>query len=227
MATKDRLLNTVQSMRGYERQPSEIKSAKLDPDTLGTVLDRLQSEVYDDDSLVTAENHLPWAMSFPVGFTIAPLHGGVCRAVLDDQLSRLSAFEAMQVMGLSSVLAPLTNRRALLDDESYDEIRVLLDATTWGKRGERRGKCARRGKCLVFDSGQQKDAGHPARRRSGLLVATEFDAGGLRNGSRVAPRPSVRTVSSRKPRSHGSLVPLQRGIIDSRAAYLRLASRAV
>ncbi|WP_135827526.1 DUF3800 domain-containing protein [Halorussus halobius] len=131
MATKDRLLDTVQSIKGYERQPSEIKSAKLDPDTLGTVVDRLQSEVYDDDSLVTAENNLPWTMSFPVGFTIAPLHGRVCRTVLDDHLSRLSAFEAMQVMGLSSVLAPLTNRRALLDDESYDGIRVLLDATTW------------------------------------------------------------------------------------------------
>jgi len=131
MATKDGLLDTVRRVKGYEKQPPEIKSAKLDPETLGTLVATLKSDVYDDESLVTAKNRLPWEMSFPVGFTIVPLHGGICRTALDDQLRRLSAFEAIQVMGLSSVLAPLSNRRPLLADETYDEIQVLLDATTW------------------------------------------------------------------------------------------------
>lgn len=131
MGTKDRLLDTVRRVKEYEKQPPEIKSGKLDPDTLGTLVATLKSDVYDDDSLVTARNHLPWQMSFPIGFTIVPLHGGICRGVLDDQLRRLSAFEAMQVMGLSSVLAPISDRRSLLADETYDEIHVLLDATTW------------------------------------------------------------------------------------------------
>lgn len=131
METKDKLLNVVQQVKNYEKQPSEIKSSKLDPNTLGTLVDSLTSEVYKDSSLVTAKSRLPWQMSFPVGFTIVPFHGGVCREVLDDQLRRLAGFEAMQAMGLSSILAPLSDRQALLTSSAYDEIRVLLDATTW------------------------------------------------------------------------------------------------
>lgn len=129
MGTKDSLLTTVQQITNSRTQPSEIKSAKLQPPTLGAVVSDLRKQMFEDESLVTGR--LPWSMQTPVCFTIATFHGDVCRDVLADQTSRLKPFEVMQVMGLSSILTPLSDRRALLDQNAFDSVRVLLDAKTW------------------------------------------------------------------------------------------------
>lgn len=132
--TKDRILAQCVTPSRKRSGATELKGASLHPSTVDDTVDFLRTSVHEEISI--RPSRLPWELSTPVVFSISAFATDVFLAATDDAVGRSSAFQRIQVASLSAVLAPVHRPRRLLDEDSFDDVRILLDATTWQNAAE-------------------------------------------------------------------------------------------
>lgn len=118
--------------------PDELKGGKMKPGTINGVVDRIESWMWQLDTVETA--NLPWDSSYPLGFSRVAYHAEAARRTIERTgVASLEAPNTLKEIALNSILTPLYYEHQL-QTRHVDDSCVVLDGNPWVRPADRLGE---------------------------------------------------------------------------------------
>lgn len=124
--TKDKLIGT---MFGDNSGVGELKGSKADPASLNDGISYLRQVIHEDTSI--EQESFPWSLSIPIGISVVAFSPDIVLSTISKYVDELDRPRVIQAFALNAVLKPLIHPEQVLLERAIDNVRIVLDSTTW------------------------------------------------------------------------------------------------